>query len=70
VIFSIPQACNNWEQYQTLKDSNKNTNISKCKTDIKKYDSVSRKKNNKLEGGEKTELVMKPISETTEHRNK
>lgn len=67
-LFSIPQACNNWEQYQTLKDSNKNTEISKSKTDIKTNDNPCRKIDNKLEGGEKTELVIKPILKTTEHK--
>lgn len=66
-LFSIPQACNNWEQYQTLKDSKKNTEISKSNTDIKKNDSPSKKIDNKLESREETELVIKPISDPTEH---
>lgn len=64
-LFSIPQACNNWEQYQTLKDSKKNTEISKSKTDIKENDSPSKKIDNKLESREETELVIKPILEPT-----
>ncbi|WP_416441760.1 hypothetical protein ACH3O9_14755 [Leeuwenhoekiella sp. A16] len=52
-LFSIPQACNNWEQYQTLKGAKKNEEMRKFKSNIKENDSTIGRNKNKLENGVK-----------------
>ncbi len=66
-IFSIPQFCNNWEQYQILKNTKKDKDISESKSNIKENNSQTGKIKEKLENRKKTELEIKPILEATKH---
>lgn len=68
-IFSIPQACNNWQQYQILKYPKKNKEISEPKSDIKSNDSIGGEHKNNLGNGVNPKLVIEPISETSKHDN-
>tara|TARA_R100001369_G_scaffold92638_1_gene138870 strand:+ start:304 stop:975 length:672 start_codon:yes stop_codon:yes gene_type:complete len=60
VIFSIPQACNNWRQYQILKDSTKDGGIKESNLNIKMNDTPPLGRKDKLQTGLK--LKIEPIS--------
>lgn len=66
-IFSVSQACNNWEQYQILKDSKKDTEPSKPQGNIKENNNPTGEKKNKLENGMKSELINEPLPKSESH---